>query len=82
MIKRWIEPHGEPYAVELCDRCGSDGTLYPYDGELLCEECLQEELTELEEYQKCECCGDYAPVYDVDGRVLCWDCVKLHYDDD
>ena len=57
-----------------CDCCGSENDLYEFDGEELCEGCIQERLEMTE--GTCECCHDEeVEVFAFEGQQLCWNCV-------
>lgn len=55
----------------LCDGCGVEDTLYRYNGEVLCMDCIASSATE---YGECDCCGEYGALIDVDGEVMCKSC--------
>lgn len=57
-----------------CDRCGEEYTLYRFNGEELCENCLDKALKELKTHDGiCEECGEKDVIYS--GYGLCFGCL-------
>lgn len=55
----------------LCGGCGVEDTLYRYNGEVLCMDCIESTSTE---YGECGGCGEIGALIEVDGEVMCKYC--------
>lgn len=55
----------------LCDGCGVEDTLYRYNGEVLCMDCIESTSTE---YGECGGCGEIGALIEVDEEVMCKYC--------
>lgn len=57
----------------LCDRCKTEDTLYKYDDEVLCIDCIFSGSTE---YGECDSCGETEALVEVNGERLCKYCAR------
>ena len=60
-----------------CDKCGWEETLYDWNGQELCVDCIEAELQKsvAKKNAVCEKCGKTDVLYDYDGEYLCLSCI-------